>query len=211
MIIDTSNAPCGPGFLPGLRLSERRFSINRRLPAVSAAGAVAGGGLPTLSGGGPQSRLRPPCSSADRRLPPSPISGVVGERERDTERERDARSTQRVAPRTGSTAPCSPRALATPSPVTASIPVAAIGVGHLPRRARTSGRGCRWTLARLRADRATRAPKGPRRRGGKLQRFGTQRVPAVLWGSPAVPGARAALAACPASSSSLSPFAALRT
>lgn len=30
MIIDTSNAPCGPGFLPGLRLSEGRFDINRR-------------------------------------------------------------------------------------------------------------------------------------------------------------------------------------
>ena len=30
MIIDTSNAPCGPGFLPGLRLSEGRFAINRR-------------------------------------------------------------------------------------------------------------------------------------------------------------------------------------
>ena len=29
MIIDTSNAPCGPGFLPGLRLSEGRFAINR--------------------------------------------------------------------------------------------------------------------------------------------------------------------------------------
>ena len=30
LIIDTSNAPCGPGFLPGLRLSEGRFAINRR-------------------------------------------------------------------------------------------------------------------------------------------------------------------------------------
>lgn len=30
MIIDTSNAPCGPGFLPGLRLSEGRFTINRK-------------------------------------------------------------------------------------------------------------------------------------------------------------------------------------
>lgn len=29
LIIDTSNAPCGPGFLPGLRLSEGRFAINR--------------------------------------------------------------------------------------------------------------------------------------------------------------------------------------
>ena len=53
MIIDTSNAPCGPGFLPGLRLSEGRFAINRKkrrksLP-FSAAGAVAGA-----------RRLRPP-------------------------------------------------------------------------------------------------------------------------------------------------------
>ena len=30
MIIDISNAPCGPGFLPGLRLSEGRYAINRR-------------------------------------------------------------------------------------------------------------------------------------------------------------------------------------
>lgn len=29
MIIDTSNAPCGPGFLPGLRLSEGRSIVNR--------------------------------------------------------------------------------------------------------------------------------------------------------------------------------------
>ena len=43
MIIDTSNAPCGPGFLPGLRLSEGRFVINRECltsgPDTSAAGA----------------------------------------------------------------------------------------------------------------------------------------------------------------------------
>ena len=39
MIIDTSNAPCGPGFLPGLRLSEGRFAINRKRLASSAAGA----------------------------------------------------------------------------------------------------------------------------------------------------------------------------
>ena len=38
MIIDTSNAPCGPGFLPGLRLSERRLSINRRARALRGWG-----------------------------------------------------------------------------------------------------------------------------------------------------------------------------
>jgi hypothetical protein len=42
LIIDTSNALCGPRFLLGLRLSEGRFVINRNL-WVSAAGAVAGG------------------------------------------------------------------------------------------------------------------------------------------------------------------------
>lgn len=30
MIIDPSNALCGPGFLPGLRLPERRLTVNRR-------------------------------------------------------------------------------------------------------------------------------------------------------------------------------------
>ncbi|KAI9540401.1 hypothetical protein NQZ68_040716 [Dissostichus eleginoides] len=35
LIIDTSNAPCGPGFLPGLRLSEGRFAINRKNVRVS--------------------------------------------------------------------------------------------------------------------------------------------------------------------------------
>lgn len=35
MIIDTSNAPCGPGFLPGLRLSEGRFFITRRRSPAS--------------------------------------------------------------------------------------------------------------------------------------------------------------------------------
>lgn len=51
MIIDTSNAPCGPGFLPGLRLSEGRFAIDRE--ATPAAGAVAGpgSGRRSLSGG----------------------------------------------------------------------------------------------------------------------------------------------------------------
>lgn len=38
MIIDTSNAPCGPGFLPGLRLSEGRFAINRRLSRLRSWG-----------------------------------------------------------------------------------------------------------------------------------------------------------------------------
>lgn len=33
--------------------------------------------------------------------------------------------------------------------------------GAPPRRARTSGRGCRWTFTRLRADRVARALKGP--------------------------------------------------
>lgn len=56
MIIDTSNAPCGPGFLPGLRLSEGRFAINRGRPAFSAVGAVAGA-----------RRLRPPKFRPSRR------------------------------------------------------------------------------------------------------------------------------------------------
>lgn len=34
LIIDTSNAPCGPGFLPGLRLSEGRFAITRERAAL---------------------------------------------------------------------------------------------------------------------------------------------------------------------------------
>ena len=54
MIIDTSNAPRGPGFLPGLRLSEGRHDINRK-------SAASRGALPRL---GPVSqappRLRPP-------------------------------------------------------------------------------------------------------------------------------------------------------
>ena len=39
MIIDTSNAPCGPGFLPGLRLSEGRFAINRKPPRFRGWGS----------------------------------------------------------------------------------------------------------------------------------------------------------------------------
>ena len=67
MIIDTSNAPCGPGFLPGLRLSEGRFAINRKkrrksLP-FSAAGAVAGA-----------RRLRPPKCRLSLFFPGMPVS-----------------------------------------------------------------------------------------------------------------------------------------
>ncbi|KAI9531478.1 hypothetical protein NQZ68_040485 [Dissostichus eleginoides] len=50
LIIDTSNAPCGPGFLPGLRLSEGRFAINRKTFAFLSGWGVAGG----------LGRLRPP-------------------------------------------------------------------------------------------------------------------------------------------------------
>ena len=39
LIIDTSNAPCGPGFLPGLRLSEGRFAINRKRPRFRGWGS----------------------------------------------------------------------------------------------------------------------------------------------------------------------------
>ncbi|KAK2812124.1 hypothetical protein Q5P01_000070 [Channa striata] len=69
LIIDTSNALCGPGFLPGLRLSEGRFAINREA-RPPAAGAVAG-----------TPRLRPPkcrplgcpsstCARCARACPP---------------------------------------------------------------------------------------------------------------------------------------------
>lgn len=69
MIIDTSNAPCGPGFLPGLRLSEGRFAISRRV-SPSAAGAVAGRVRPGLRP--PKSRPlgRPPPAASSRRKPP---------------------------------------------------------------------------------------------------------------------------------------------
>lgn len=42
MIIDPSNALCGPGFLPGLRLPERRLPVNRRR---RRRGAVARGAV----------------------------------------------------------------------------------------------------------------------------------------------------------------------
>lgn len=74
MIIDTSNAPCGPGFLPGLRLSEGRFAINRETPLSSG-----GAGLPRLglsqAGQPPRrlSRLRPPkCRLTHPHCPPIP-------------------------------------------------------------------------------------------------------------------------------------------
>ena len=59
MIIDTSNAPCGPGFLPGLRLSEGRFAINRKRPRFRGWGSRRQ----------PPGRLRPP----KRRLLGSPV------------------------------------------------------------------------------------------------------------------------------------------
>ena len=91
MIIDTSNAPCGPGFLPGLRLSEGRFAINRRPPRLrgwgrSQAPRVAFVPLradrrdlrsrpPRLAPGAlPPSLLRPPRQPGGRGGAPSPSS-----------------------------------------------------------------------------------------------------------------------------------------
>lgn len=123
MIIDTSNAPCGPGFLPGLRLSERRFAINRRPPRLRGWG----------------SRRRP---SGTAFVPPSA--------------DRPGCPVRRVVPAWEPHPPA--RELS--RPLCHSIPDPGRG-GAPPRRARTSGRGCRWTFTRLRADRVARAPKGP--------------------------------------------------
>ena len=62
MIIDTSNAPCGPGFLPGPRLTEGRFAINRRRPRLRGWGVA----------GGLRACLRPPKFRRDRSLAPFP-------------------------------------------------------------------------------------------------------------------------------------------
>lgn len=80
MIIDTSNAPCGPGFLPGLRLSEGRFAINRKrprfrgwgsrrrdLPAFVPPSADLLSGTPGAVHRGPAG---PPCLPLRRLLPP---------------------------------------------------------------------------------------------------------------------------------------------
>ncbi|KAJ8353719.1 hypothetical protein SKAU_G00212860 [Synaphobranchus kaupii] len=98
LIIDTSNAPCGPGFFPGLRLSEGRFAIDRELP-FPPPGGLGGPRLgpsqgkkaapetgPRPSSGLPRT-LRPPKTRplslrrgkrvAQRRPPPPPSGGAV--------------------------------------------------------------------------------------------------------------------------------------
>lgn len=62
MIIDTSNAPCGPGFLPGLRLSEGRFAIHRELTAPAAGAVAARSVRPPAPVRDAAGRLRPPKS-----------------------------------------------------------------------------------------------------------------------------------------------------
>lgn len=65
MIIDTSNALCGPGFLPGPRLSEGRSLIDRGLRVPR---------LERRRGGSPP-RLRPPKCRPPRVASPSGLLG----------------------------------------------------------------------------------------------------------------------------------------
>ena len=77
LIIDPSNAPCGPGSIPGLRLSEGRFPINRAAPlrrgppAVGASQAVRGLRPPKCRPEGSPSVASP--TAALRRRAGSPV------------------------------------------------------------------------------------------------------------------------------------------
>ena len=84
MIIDHSNAPCGPGSIPGLRLSEGRFPINRAaplrrgLPAVGASQAVRGLRPPKCRPEGSPSVASPTAGCLWTMSPSSRRRGVRG-------------------------------------------------------------------------------------------------------------------------------------
>lgn len=82
MIIDTSNAPCGPGFLPGLRLSEGRSSINRKRGAPAPL-FLRGWGCRRRRASVPQSEDGvlagvPPVAAAETHVRPLPLLLAVG-------------------------------------------------------------------------------------------------------------------------------------
>lgn len=76
MIIDTSNAPCGPGFLPGLRLSEGRFAINRRKRVPSRLLRGWGGRRRAFRAGLRPPKTRPRDEKGGARLPSRLLRGV---------------------------------------------------------------------------------------------------------------------------------------
>ena len=119
MIIDTSNAPCGPGFLPGPRLSEGRFAINRRPPRLRGWGSRRlRAFVPLRADRSGTPRLAPPRAGRGGSRLPLPLPGAADPSADPPQRERGgaaAGGRPRLSALTASLPPRAPQRGAVPS------------------------------------------------------------------------------------------------